>query len=112
MFKLSTSSFSALAAVALAVSAAAPSFAWGWGWPGSASEVANRDAVLQNEIANDQGRLGGQYGRLSQQDRAIRNQEQRELARNGGYLTNGQKRQLNAEENNLQRQINYDHYNW
>jgi hypothetical protein len=110
VFKLSTSSLSALAAVALAVASAAPSFAWGWGWPGSASEVSNRDAVLANEIANDQGHLGGRYGRLSQEDKAIRRQEQSDLWQNGGYLTNGQKRQLNAEENNLQRQVNYDNY--
>ncbi len=112
MFKLSTSSLSAIAAIALAVSAAAPSFAWGWGWPGSASEVSTRDAILGNEINNNAGHLNGQYGQLSAEDRAIRHQEHRELRQNGGYLTNGQKRQLNAEENNLQRQINYDNGRW
>jgi hypothetical protein len=113
MFKPSTSSLSAVAAVTLAVCAAAPSFAWGWGWGGNgAGEVANRDAILNNEINNDAGHLRGQYGRLAHEDRVIKHQEQRDLAQNGGYLTTGQKVQLNAEENNLQRQINYDHCPW
>lgn len=108
MFKLTKTSCSALAAVALAVAAAAPSFAWGWPWQSNAGEVANRDAILANEIAADRGHLSGRYGRLAHEDAAIRRQERRELWQNGGYLTYGQTRQLNAEENNLQRQINYD----
>jgi hypothetical protein len=113
MFKLTKTTLpvvSALAAIVMGFGIASPSFAWGWnwGWPGSASEISNRDAAIGGEIAADSGHLSGQHNRLVAEDRAIRRQEHRELCQNGGYLTDNQKRQLNAEENNLQRQINYD----
>lgn len=112
MFKLTKTSCAAIAALTVAFATAAPSFAWGWPWQSNASEVANRDANLANEIAHDRGHLSGRYGRLAQKDAAINRQERRELWQNGGYLTNGQTRQLNAEENNLQRQINYDSWRY
>ena len=112
MFKLSTSTLSALAAVALTAAAAAPSFAWGWVVQNSATQVTNRDLVLQQELAANQLRLGGLYPRLANQERAIRMLEQRELIQNGGFLTNAQQIQLNAQEDNLQRQINNINLRW
>jgi hypothetical protein len=73
------------------------------------AEVLGRDAYLNRQINFDRGYLGGNYGRLEREDRAIGRQAQREAFFNGGYLTPGQTRQLNREENNLQRQVNYDH---
>ena len=112
MFKLSTSTLSALSAVALAVTAAAPSFAWGWVVSSNPAQVTNRDLVLQQQLAANQLRLGGQYPRLANQERAIRLLEQRDLIQNGGFLTRAQQIQLNAQEDNLQRQINSFSYRW
>ncbi|MBU6455730.1 MAG: hypothetical protein KGS72_28425 [Cyanobacteria bacterium REEB67] len=110
MFKITTPT---VLAAALTLCAAAPSFAWGWGWGGNKYEVAARDAHLNREIAMDRGYLGGNYGQLRHEDAVIRNQERRDLCRNGGYLTYGQTRRLNAEETMVQRQINRDHFrNW
>ena len=71
--------------------------------------MLGRDAYLNREINCDRGNLSGNYGRLEREDRAIRTQAQREAFFNGGYLTHGQTRRLNREENNVQRQVNYDH---
>lgn len=111
MYKNSMSTV--IAAAALAATVAAPSFAWGlgnWGFGGNKYEVASRDARLNREILRDRGYLNGHYNQLRREDAAIRNQERRDLCRNGGYLSYGQTRQLNAEENRLQRQINYDRF--
>jgi hypothetical protein len=104
-----------LGALAITLATAAPSFAWGfnpWGWGGNRYEVAGRDAQLRNEINMDRGYLGGNYGYLSHEDNSIRRQEQRDLCRNGGYLTYGQTRHLNHEENRLQHQINNSGRYW
>ena len=86
---------------------AAPSFAWGYGCHGG--EVGYRDAVLNSEINHDRGFLRGHYNQLRGEDFGIRQQARVEAAMNGGFLTPGERWQLNREENNLQRQINYDH---
>ncbi len=100
---------SAALALVTIVGFAAPSFADNCRFYCGRGEVLNRDAYLNNVINHDLGYLRGNYGRLKAEDAAIRRQAQVEAWRNGGYLTAGQVRQLNYEENNLQRQINYDH---
>jgi hypothetical protein len=94
----------------LVLSSSCPSFAWGWNCvhPRRA-EVLHRDAYLNAEINHDYGRLNGHFGQLKREDYAIRRQEQRDAYINGGYITPGQQRQLNREENRLQRQINWDY---
>jgi hypothetical protein len=74
------------------------------------AEVLGRDAALNHELCRDRGSLSGQYGRLRNEDRAIARQEQRDAWRNGGYITRGEQRRLNHEENRVQRQINHDHF--
>ena len=113
MFRITTPTV--LAAAALAITAAAPSFAWGlngFGWGGNKYEVAGRDARLGREINMDRGYLNGHYGQLAHEDMSIRRQERRDLCQNGGYLTYGEKRHLNHEENHLQHQVNYDQSRW
>jgi hypothetical protein len=102
---------SAVLALGTIVGTAAPSFAdncFGFYHPARA-EVLRRDARLNREINHDYGFLRGHFGQLKAEDRAIFRQEQMDAWRNGGYITPGQYRQLNHEENGLQRQINYDH---
>ncbi len=72
------------------------------------AEVLGRDNGLNREINNDAGHLNGQYGQLKSEDQGIRAQEQTEAGSNGGYITRPEQRQLNQEENQLQRQVNRD----
>ncbi len=72
------------------------------------AEVNGRDVGLGRQLANDRGNLGNHYGQLMNEQRSIQGQEQRDAARNGGYITAGQQNKLNREENGLQNQINKD----
>lgn len=78
------------------------------GWNPAQNQVMRRDNYLGREIRGDRGFLNGNFNRLANEDRSIRFQAQREAAFNGGYLTRGEQRQLNREENRLQRQVNFD----
>jgi len=72
------------------------------------AEVLHRDRRLSRELHEDKGHLGGNYNNLMAQDRSIRQQEQADARQNGGYITRGEKRQLNREENHLQHEIHHD----
>lgn len=72
------------------------------------AEVLSRDARINGKLNADYGRLGGNYGSLKSQDQAIRQQEQADARANGGYITPEQKRQLNQEENQLNKEIRQD----
>jgi|SRR5579883_1845489 len=72
------------------------------------SQVLDRNANINQKINTDKGHLDGHYRQLKHEDRAIRRQEQRDARRNGGYITKAQQRQLNREENNINRQIKQD----
>jgi len=87
-----------------------PSFAGGWGQQHPRrAEVLGRDRNINNRLNNDRGNLGGNYGRLKSEDRAIRSQEQADARLNGGYITRGEQHQLNREENHLNSQIRQDY---
>lgn len=75
------------------------------------AEVLRRDNHINNRINQDKGHLGGKYGHLEHQDASIRNQEQRDAHRNGGYITKGQQGQLNREENSLSKETFFDNKN-
>lgn len=75
------------------------------------AEVLGRDNHLNNRINNNYGNLGGHYGQLERQDWQIRQQEQNDARRNGGYITRGQQGQLNREENSLSNEVRYDNTN-
>lgn len=75
------------------------------------AEVLRRDNNINNRINNNYGNLGGHYGQLERQDWQIRNQEQADARRNGGYITRGQQGQLNREENALNRETRFDNTN-
>ena len=98
--------------VALTIcSCVTPSFAgggWGQQHPRRA-EVLVRDNRINNRLNSDRGYLGGNYGQLKTEDRAIRQQEQADARFNGGYITKGEQRQLNHEENQLNHQIRNDY---
>jgi len=74
------------------------------------AEVLRRDGNINRRLNADKGQLGGHYGQLKREDAGIRRQEQRDARRNGGYITKGQQRQLNKEENHVNNQIRRDHY--
>ncbi|MGH9550727.1 MAG: hypothetical protein ACRD3W_15205 [Terriglobales bacterium] len=71
-------------------------------------EVLNRDANLNNRINANRGDLHGHYGQLKREDQAIRHQEQRDARMNGGHITKGEQKQINREENHVNRQIHHD----
>jgi hypothetical protein len=71
-------------------------------------EVLNRDSRLNGKLNGDYGKLGGHYGQLRKEDRAIRRQEQADARANGGFLTKREQKQLNREENRLNKQIRQD----
>jgi hypothetical protein len=73
------------------------------------AEVLHRDNRIGGTLNADAGKLGGNYGSLKQQQQSIRQQEQTDAAANGGYISRGQQRGLNAEENQLNREIKTDH---
>ncbi len=73
------------------------------------AEVLGRDNSLNGRINADYGKLGGNYGKLENKDLAIRRQEQSDAYKNGGFITAGQQKQLNSEENNLNRKIKKDY---
>jgi hypothetical protein len=106
MFQVSNTKLAALAAVAITLASTLPSFAWD-NHP-RRREVLNRDNNINRQINNNRGNLGGHFGQLKAEDRQIRNQERREFRNNGGHLTRGQQKQLNREENHVQRQVNRD----
>jgi hypothetical protein len=87
------------------------SFAWG-GFAANhprRAEVLGRDNHINNRINNDRGQLGGHYGQLKSEDRAIRQQEQADARFNGGHITKGEQNQLNHEENHVNNQIRRDY---
>ena len=75
------------------------------------AEVLGRDNRLNNRINNNYGNLGGHYGQLEHQNNQIRQQEQNDARRNGGYITRGQQGQLNREENSLSNEVRMDNTN-
>ena len=72
------------------------------------AEVLHRDNNLNNRANKNYGNLGGHYGQIEHQDQAIRHQEKRDAAINGGYITKGQKQQINREENHVSKEIKQD----
>lgn len=72
------------------------------------AEVLRRDNNINREINRERGDLGGHYGQLKSEDRAIRKQEQRDARMNGGHITAAEQQQLNREENRLNNQIRRD----
>jgi len=102
-----TGVWAAMLANLLAGSLCAPSWAGG-GYHPRRAEVMGRDRNLSRQINRNYGDLGGHYGQLQREDAAIRRQERTDFRQNGGYLTRGEKQQLNGEENALRSQIRSD----
>lgn len=72
------------------------------------AEVLWRDNHINQKINNQKGDLGGHYGQLKAEDRAIHRQEQRDAKLNDGHITRGEQNRLNREENQLNNQIKRD----
>lgn len=72
------------------------------------AQVLRRDNNINREINRERGDLGGHYGQLKAEDRAIRKQEQRDAKLNDGHITRGEQNRLNREENHLNNQIRRD----
>jgi hypothetical protein len=72
------------------------------------AEVLNRNHNINRRLNKNYGNLDGHYGQLKKEDKAIVHQEQRDAKINGGFITKGQKKQLNREENHLNNQIHHD----
>ena len=73
------------------------------------AEVLGRNNNINNRLNSDYGKLGGHYGQLKSEDQSIRQQEQADAKFNGGYITKGEQRQLNGEENHVNNQIRNDY---
>lgn len=103
--------FLSMMALGLLVTGMTPAQAQGHFWNNHPrrAEVLKRDNNLNRQLQADKGQLGGNYRRLENEDRSIRRQEQRDARCDNGHITRGEQRQLNREENHLQRQINRDH---
>ncbi|HEY9714936.1 MAG TPA: hypothetical protein V6C72_15820 [Chroococcales cyanobacterium] len=72
------------------------------------AEVLRRDNRLNNRVNRNYGNLGGNYGKLERQDQKIRRQEQRDARMNGGHISRGEQKQLNREENHINKEIKHD----
>lgn len=72
------------------------------------SQVLRDDRNMGNQLNQDKGHLGGNYGKLEKEDQGIRQQEQADAKANGGFIKPGQERKLFSEENNFQNQIRKD----
>lgn len=73
------------------------------------AEVNGRLANENYRIDRDVARGDMSYreaDRLRREDRGIRDEERAMAAANGGYITRGEQRFLNAQENSVSRQIN------
>jgi hypothetical protein len=76
--------------------------------------VNHREHNQQERIANGiaTGQLNpGEAAHLEREEAALKRQERTEVRANGGYLTKGQQRQLNHEENALSHEIYRDKHN-
>jgi|SRR5579862_3636133 len=102
-----TSSGLYVSIVAILIAAAAMP-AWGNEAHPRRAEVMNRDRHLSHQMNKDYGHLSGHYNQLQHQDATIRKQTQRDMQRNGGYLTSGEQRHLNGEENTVRSEIGAD----
>jgi hypothetical protein len=67
-----------------------------------------RDRDINNEINADRGQLKGHYDQLKLEDDIVRFQEQVDSAMHGGHITKGEQKQLNQEENQMDKQITND----
>ena len=72
------------------------------------SEVLDRLQNINNRVNGQKGDLDGHYSQLKQEESAIHSQERLDKNINGGFITVGEKAQLNAEENRLNHQIKRD----
>jgi len=99
---------SAVALATLLVATSCPSFANFAQKHPRRAEVLRRDNNINRRINSAYGHLGGQYGHLERQDWQVRQQEQADARRNGGYITKPQQGQLNREENALSQETFFD----
>jgi hypothetical protein len=75
------------------------------------AEVLGRTDNQNRQVNNAEasGKLTDKQGnQIKREDRAIRAQEQRDAAKNGGTITKGEQAQLNREENHVENQIKND----
>jgi hypothetical protein len=72
------------------------------------AEVIHRDNHLEHRIAGDRHNLGRNFDRLRNDADSIRKQEQADAKKNGGYITKGEQKQLNREENGLKKEVAMD----
>ena len=102
-------SIEAVASAALLVLAAyRPSFAGQTMHTTSTAEVLSRDHRIGERIQGNEGHLSGAFKSLESQDTAIRDQAERDAARNGGMLTMREAGRLNREENALSAETRFD----
>jgi hypothetical protein len=66
--------------------------------------LANQNGRIDNKVANGQ-MSPGQAAQLHHEDHQIRQEERDMASQNGGHITKGEQRTLNAQENHVSRQI-------
>jgi len=111
MFSISLTKLSVVACAAvLVVGSASSAFAESyWDQTHPRRDEVNDRLRNQDHRINQKVREGeisrGQARQLHREDHAIRNQERRMAARDGGHITAHDQRVLNREENHVSRQI-------
>jgi len=69
--------------------------------------LANQNARIDYKEATGQ-MTPGQAARLHYEDHQIRQEERDMASQNGGHITRGEQRTLNAQENHVSRQISWE----
>jgi len=75
------------------------------------NEVNKREQNQQNRVANGlkNGTMNAQQAsNIEKREASVQNQEQKDMAANGGHLTKAEQRQLNARQNRISKSIYKD----
>jgi len=68
------------------------------------SRLANQNARVDNKVA--EGKMSqGEAAKIHRQDHAIRKEERRDAAANGGHITKAEQVHINHQENHVSREI-------
>lgn len=68
------------------------------------SRLNNQNARVDNKVANDK-MSKGEAAKIHGQDHAIRKEERRDAAANGGHITKAEQKHINHQENHVSKEI-------
>jgi len=105
---LSVTSFAQTTPASSSAPAAAPAKGnWDKNHPRRAqvnSRLNNQNARVDNKV--DDGKMSkGEANKIHKEDHAIRKEERRDAAANGGHITKAEQKHINKQENHVSKQI-------